>query len=329
MLKLFSWVFPVIMVVFSATSTTAKAEECGFLKSMFHPACGAVQQTTATVHGTKPGWNGHSYNLAGMRHTTAYVRMPNGSQKPISQTDEQSCLAQLVIGEAWKENDRQRRYIIDTVKNRKASGDYAATFCKVAHQYTSYGSYDICQYSTACEPHTFEYTQWVEAMRIAKEEMARKGLSSPRMVGVVNYHANYVAKPKSWKDLSRCFKDGVHVFYAEDCGESVGVAYIPRPPRDIPMHEEQQKAPAMMAYAAEEPVKVARVPLPSERPTQAIEAAAAEAMATAKVRAVAVLAAALKASAAEQPPSPPSRWDVGELEASNERVLTEMVGFKP
>jgi hypothetical protein len=52
-------------------------------------------------------------------------------------------------------------------------------------------------------------------------------------------------------------------------------------------------------------------------------------MATAKVRAVAVLAEALKASAAEQPPPPPSRWDVGELEATNERVLTEMIGLKP
>jgi hypothetical protein len=325
MFKFFSWVFPMILVVL-ATTTSAKAE-C--VRTVFNPLCLFQQATAAAPHTTKPGWNGHGYNLEGMRHTTAYLVMPNGSKKPISQTDEQSCLAQLVIGEAWKENDRQRRYIIDTVKNRKASGDYADTYCKVAHQYTRYGGYDVCQYSTACEPHTFEYSQWVEAMRIAKEEMGRKGLSAPQMVGVVNYHANYVGKPRSWKGLSRCFKDGVHIFYAEDCGESVGVAYIPRPPKEIPLHEDEGKAPALMAYAAEEPVKVAKVPLPSERPTQAIEAATADAMATAKVRAVAVLAEALKASAAEQPPPPPSRWDVGELEATNERVLTEMIGLKP
>jgi hypothetical protein len=94
------------------------------------------------------------------------------------------------------------------------------------------------------------------------------------------------------------------------------------------MHEERE--PALMAYAAEEPVKAARVPMPSERPTQAIEEAAAKAATLEKARAVADLAAGLKAAVEVPAPSqPPSRWDLSELESSNERVLAQMVAQKP
>jgi hypothetical protein len=270
-------------------------------------------------------------------HRAGYAVMaPGQAAKPIPENNSAACLAEALLGEAWEEMDEEIIKVADVIKTRTAIGYKGSkSICETVHQHAPDGAgIDRCQFSFSCYARRYDYKDWSDALQMARNELARPGVSSPDMVGVTYYYNPKLCRPDWRLEMKEARYVGSHRFMRKRDDPLAQrpdrvLAYIPRPPADIPMHEEEGKAPALMAYAAEEPVKVAKVPLPSERPTQAIEAATADAMATAKVRAVAVLAEALKASAAEQPPPPPSRWDVGELEATNERVLTEMIGLKP
>jgi hypothetical protein len=266
-------------MAFATALLSTGAQACFIL----NPTCSSqpVQIEKATPPAGIPQRNDSGYDMSTMHHQHGKVTLANGKTHVIPQKDPLSCTAELILGEAGDQKLKGQQFVVDTIKNRAAVWFRgSSTICDVVHKFVSNGDgTDTCQFTFACQSHVFLEADWLKALELAKAELSRPGVSDPRMVGVTYYYATGKAYAKyyadgvgpSWRHEMDCdVKEAVHVFCTNE-GDG-----LYRRPETFFLAYSSESSPAIapvMAYATEP----ARVRLPVERPTEAIEAAAEKA----------------------------------------------------
>lgn len=129
------------------------------------------------------------------------------------------CLAQNAFFEARSESLENKIAVVEVVKNRLDSGNYAGTLCQVVHQKTN----GICQFSWVCQHLGFiplkrsdgklndaVYRQWYDSVLAAYIE--QNHLIDNVVPGATNFYAQRNVRPDWSKYLRKVAVIGGHTF---------------------------------------------------------------------------------------------------------------------
>lgn len=129
------------------------------------------------------------------------------------------CLAQNAFFEARSESLENKIAVVEVVKNRLDSGNYAGTLCQVVHQKVN----GICQFSWVCHHLGFiplkrsngsvdepVYRQWYDSVLAAYT--VQNHLISNIVPGATNFYAQRTVRPDWSRYLKKVAVIGGHTF---------------------------------------------------------------------------------------------------------------------